>query len=188
MDLTAMAIERLLAAHPHLAAVPHDAPNGLDTPLPAPPPIDWTRAGNIIPIAGDVHDDEGVEAEQEEEPVSWDDWALCLGAEIMAEVRAEVWKRLHYTCSAGIAHSKSMAKVSASLLCGADGRFARRGRSRMRRQCCGRAPRPVSCSTWSLQMCVGGVGVADAQIRFLGGKLGQAIATEFNAKTVGDLL
>lgn len=32
------------------------------------------------------------------------------------------------------------------------------------------------------------VSVTDKQIRFLGGKLGTAIATEYGAKTVGDML
>jgi hypothetical protein len=48
---------------------------------------------------GDLADTADVE-EQEPEKGSWEDWALCLGAEIMAELRAEVWKQLHYTCSA----------------------------------------------------------------------------------------
>jgi DNA polymerase eta len=37
---------------------------------------------------------------QVDSAVTWEDWALCVGAEIMADVRAEIWKRLHYTCSA----------------------------------------------------------------------------------------
>jgi len=107
MDLTPMVVDRLLAAHPHLATVPDDAPDGLDSPLPPAPPIDWSKAGNVIPIQRGEEDSH----EEGEEVDTWQDWALCLGAEIMAEVRAEVWKRLHYTCSAGIAHNKAMAKV-----------------------------------------------------------------------------
>lgn len=105
-----MVIDKLLALHPHLAAVPEDATEGLDTPLPPAPPIDWSKAGNVVPISSDG----GVDGETqgEIEKPTWEDWALCLGAEIMAGVRAEVWKRLHYTCSAGIAHNKAMAKVS----------------------------------------------------------------------------
>jgi DNA polymerase eta len=106
MDLTPMVIDRLLQAHPHLATVPPDAPDGLDSLLPPAPPINWSKAGNIIPI-----DTEGEEPPAEETD-TWQDWALCIGAEIMADVRAEVWKQLHYTCSAGIAHNKAMAKVS----------------------------------------------------------------------------
>ena len=133
MDLTAMSLSRLLALHPHLATVPADAPDGLDTPLPPAPPVDWSRAGNLVPTERELvarrieegldevnSDDEGDEAtagEQHERRgetsgETWEDWALCMGAEIMGEVRQAVWDRLHYTCSAGIAHNKAMAKVS----------------------------------------------------------------------------
>ena len=118
-----MVIDRLLATHPYLAAPPPDAPEGLDSPLPEAPPIDWTKAGEVFPVNGE--ESEPVSAEHEddiegggepfssqrsdEEPritkggdagATWEDWALCYGAEIMAEIRGEVWKRLHYTCSA----------------------------------------------------------------------------------------
>lgn len=134
-----MALERLLVRHPYLATVPDDAPEGMDSPLPPPPPIDWTRAGNVFPINGDADQADEVEEREEErsedgeqepqgrprEETTWEDWALCMGAEIMAEVRSEIWTRLHYTCSAvstsievrevlttqGIAHNKAMSKV-----------------------------------------------------------------------------
>ena len=108
-----MVLDKLLELHPHLATIPDDAPEGLDTPLPTAPPIDWTKAGNVIPVGGGENGVDG-ETEGEVEKPTWEDWALCLGAEIMAGVRQEVWKRLHYTCSAGIAHNKAMAKVSLS--------------------------------------------------------------------------
>ncbi|WOO83821.1 N-acetyltransferase eso1 [Vanrija pseudolonga] len=131
MDLTPMAIKQMLKTFPHLAAVPPDAPDGLDTPLPPPPPVDWSRSGNVIPLNGQKKVETGEEGkdssedEVEDVPSTWEDWALCFGAEIMMQVREEVWTRLHYTCSA---------------------------------------------------------------IRFLGGKLGNAISEEFGANTVGDLL
>jgi len=116
-----MVIDRLLAVHPYLAAPPPDAPDGLDSPLPKAPPIDWTKAGEVFPVNGEesttIEAEEGHEGEGGGEPcssqrsdepprepketgVTWEDWALCFGAEIMAEIRGEVWKRLHYTCSA----------------------------------------------------------------------------------------
>lgn len=119
-----MVIDRLLVIHPHLAELPDDAPDGLDSPLPCPPPIDWTKAGNVFPVEGEAgaasgggeEDTQGREghvsssqkSDDGERPglkggrhdVSWEDWALCLGAEIMAEMREEVWNQLHYTCSA----------------------------------------------------------------------------------------
>ena len=122
LDLTSMAIVRLIALHPHLAAVPLDGESTLDTPLPPAPPIDWSRAGNLFPINGEKKhtptdpdgDIEAVAADQDgnsddEEDrararagseANWEDWTLCLGAEIMAEIRAEIRQRLGYTCSA----------------------------------------------------------------------------------------
>ena len=120
LDLSLMVNERLLAQHPYLAAVPADAPDGLDSLLPPAPPIDWTKAGEVFPINGDSaagdQEDEHAEDERSEDgrsddgqivtprkrrnEATWGDWALCLGAEVMAEVREEVWKKLHYTCSA----------------------------------------------------------------------------------------
>lgn len=104
-----MVIDRLLERHPHLATVPADAPEGIDTPVPAAPSIDWSKAGNVVPIGV-----EGVTSEEANDTAhqdTWEDWALCMGAEIMADLREDVWKRLHYTCSAGIAHNKAIAKV-----------------------------------------------------------------------------
>jgi len=115
-----MVNERLLAQHPYLSAVPVDAPDGLDSLLPPAPPIDWTKAGESFPINGENNNREKEEEEEDDErsedgrsedgqiatprkrrnEATWSDWALCLGAEIMAELRGEVWKRLHYTCSA----------------------------------------------------------------------------------------
>lgn len=51
----------------------------------------------------EVSDDEDgqeryVEHTQKED--TWGDWAICIGGEIMNEIRAEVRKRLGYTCSA----------------------------------------------------------------------------------------
>lgn len=133
MDLTAMSLARLLSYHPHLASVPADAPDGLDTPLPPAPPVDWSRAGNLVPTDRELAErrlEDGLEEvnsddEAEEQAHrhdherrgetggdTWEDWALCMGAEIMGEVRRAVWDRLHYTCSAGIAHNKAMAKVN----------------------------------------------------------------------------
>jgi DNA polymerase eta len=127
LDLTPMVIDRLLEIHPYLAAQPVDAPDGLDSPLPRAPPIDWTKAGEVFPTNGEgsepvaeVEGEEQGEGEmyssqqsneegrgpagesrgRRDDDVTWEDWALCLGAEIMAEIRGEVWKRLHYTCSA----------------------------------------------------------------------------------------
>lgn len=107
LDLTALTFREILFRHPHLSNVPPDAPHGIDTALPPPPPISWTAAGNIFPIKGekgDKSDEDGNGQEDEdsgeEEVGGWEDYALCCGAELMAKIRAEVHKRLGYTCSA----------------------------------------------------------------------------------------
>ncbi|WVQ81880.1 hypothetical protein IAT38_004007 [Cryptococcus sp. DSM 104549] len=185
LDLTPMAIEKLLEAHPYLATVPADAPNGLDSPLPPAPPINWSKAGNVFPVNGESAGDTGegevaaeggsVSGSQEDEGSdtdggrrsgdNWEDWALCMGGEIMWAVRAEVFKRLHYTCSAGIAHNKSMAK-----LCSA---WKKPGNQTILRS----SATPAFLQDREF-----------TDIRSLGGKLGAAIASEFDAKTVGDML
>lgn len=124
LDLTLMVFDRLIALHPHLANVPDGCT--LDSPLPTPPPIDWSKAGNVIPAtssttptgtdanakSSDATARTPADGDEEEGQDTWEDWALCLGAEIMGELRAAVFDKLKYTCSAGIAHGKAMAKVS----------------------------------------------------------------------------
>jgi DNA polymerase eta len=115
MDLTPLVIERLIALHPHLIDIPKDAPDGIDSPLPPAPPINWRKAGYVIPSREEVEqeeDDRSSDGGENSGLPSWGDWALCIGAEIMGEVREQIWKRLHYTCSSGITHNKAMAKVS----------------------------------------------------------------------------
>jgi DNA polymerase eta len=115
LDLTLMVFERLLIRFPYLATIPEGTT--LDTPLPSPPPIDWSKAGTILPVPGEdekaAEDTADTEAQVEAGTYqdTWEDWALCLGAELMAELRAEVYDKLRYTCSAGISHGKAMAKV-----------------------------------------------------------------------------
>lgn len=124
LDLTLMVFDRLLARFPYLAAVPDG--KTMDSPLPPPPGIDWSKAGNVLPIDGETDGiDEpnmpskdqvdGVQAGSAGYQDTWEDWALCLGAEIMAELRAAVFEELKYTCSAGISHGKAMAKVCYSI-------------------------------------------------------------------------
>jgi DNA polymerase eta len=118
MDLSAMVRDRLLAAHPFLAQIPVDAPEGIDSLLPQAPHIDWTDAGHVLPTLAEYMESNN-EPDDEEEALQrigvsttcWSDWALRIGAEIMMDVRQAIWKRLHYTSSAGIAHNKAMAKV-----------------------------------------------------------------------------
>ncbi|BEI98559.1 hypothetical protein CcaverHIS631_0308580 [Cutaneotrichosporon cavernicola] len=169
MDLTPIVIDRLLELHTYLRTVPPDAPDGLDSPLPPPPPLDWGKAGHVVPVDMGEVGVEDVEREcggwEEGQESTWADWALCLGAEIMADVRAEVFRRLHYTCSAGIAHNKTLAKI------------------------CSGWKKPNQQTILRLAATPGFMRDMDfTDIRFLGGKLGSAIAEEYSAKTVSDML
>lgn len=47
-------------------------------------------------------------------PLTWSDICLALGAEIVRETRAAVTERLGYTCSAGIATNKMLAKLTSA--------------------------------------------------------------------------
>lgn len=106
LDLTVLTIKEILRRHPYLASVPADAPQGIDTPLPPPPPISWAEAGNVFPIKGETEDvdpavdHDGNDEEGAEGVGGWEDVALCLGAELMGRLRSEVREKLGYTCSA----------------------------------------------------------------------------------------
>lgn len=106
LDLTILTIKEILRRHPHLASVPADAPLGIDTPLPRPPPISWAEAGNVFPIKGETKeadpavDYDGNDEEEAEGVGGWEDVALCIGAELMGRLRGEVRAKLGYTCSA----------------------------------------------------------------------------------------
>ncbi|TGO07848.1 hypothetical protein BTUL_0242g00130 [Botrytis tulipae] len=45
--------------------------------------------------------------------IDWDEIALNIGAQIIRNLRKEIFESLHYTCSAGIAHNKALAKLGA---------------------------------------------------------------------------
>lgn len=83
----------------------------------------------------------------------------------MSKIRAQVKLELGYTCSAGVAHNKTLAKL---------------------------------CSAWKkpdAQTVLRHLAVPAflnpmpfTKIRFLGGKLGDAMAKEYEASTVSDML
>lgn len=103
----------LLERYPWLAEVPTDAPDGLDTPLPPPPPILWDNLGAVVPISPPAKtsegteksetSDDGLESETSEggdELTTWHDVALSIAAGLMEKIRAEVRNQLGYTTSA----------------------------------------------------------------------------------------
>lgn len=95
MDLSTPIRALLLARYPELS---HSPPADLDTPLPAPPSLDW-------------HAKEWAAVPGPDEAPGWADVALYLGAEIMNDVRKAVEDQLGYTTSAGISHNKVLSKL-----------------------------------------------------------------------------
>lgn len=182
-DLTLAVRQLILQRFPHLARPPAGAPDGLDTPLPPPPMIDWTNLGHRLPTQNDpqpsADPDDQVPAAQPtaageeqqsssqdmlEQAETWTDYALACGAELIYKVRTEIKDRLGYTMSAGIASNKTLAKLSAS-------ERKPNGQTTML---------PAATPIYLKDLPV-------SKIRFLGGKLGRAIEAEWQSSTAGDL-
>lgn len=95
--------QKLLNRYPELQLPPPY--NDTSYPLPPAPSIVFgDELGAIVPLS---------EGESEEDPVDWDDVVMSIAAEMIREVRKEVEDKLGYTCSAGIARNKMLAKLAA---------------------------------------------------------------------------
>lgn len=106
-DYTQCVRDVLLERYPYLAKPPSDAPDGLDTPLPPPPPICWDSLGFLIPINPPTSESPNEPGPAREEPVlddekiiTWHDVALAIAAELMQKIRVEVHTKLGYSTSA----------------------------------------------------------------------------------------
>ncbi|CAE6446588.1 unnamed protein product [Rhizoctonia solani] len=181
-----------------------DGPFDLDTPLPVPPAqIDWAGLStHIIPVTSDSPADKDAASRPitpslttemalnstddipvssptpaspdssstdltkvgSDAPPTWHDVALSIAAELMRDVRQATFEKLGYTLSAGIARNKMLAKLSASYR------------------------KPMAQSVLRNVAIPGYLGPMPFQkIRFLGGKLGDAMAAQFGATTVSEL-
>ncbi|KIM40011.1 hypothetical protein M413DRAFT_415219 [Hebeloma cylindrosporum] len=185
IDFSKPVREIILQTYPYLAQVPADAPDGIDTPLPTPPQVSWEGLGNLIPVdlpppseekarpeeanaAGRGNSEPSTTAEPpefEESPVTWHDVALSVAAKLMGRAREQVRVKLGYSTSAGVARNKFLAKLSAS--------YRKLNNQSILRN----AAIPNYLKPMQFQ-----------KIRFLGGKLGEAIAKEYDVSTIGDLL
>ena len=119
IDFTRPVREELLKRYPYLATVPPDAPNGLDSPLPPPPPISWDGKGTIVPVHPPKEKQDDAEGsapaegqptspggeednvvEEDDEETTWHDVALSIAAELMMRIREDIRDKLGYTTSA----------------------------------------------------------------------------------------
>ena len=102
LDLSAQIHGILLERYPELAVAPYDDPTE-NLPLPPSTALNW-KADALI----DLDDNQ-----TEDEDPDWDDVVVNIGSEIVRDVRKTIKERLKYTCSAGIARNKMMAKLGA---------------------------------------------------------------------------
>lgn len=154
-DLSAQVHAMLLERYPQL-----DGPPPYDDPtenLPRPPTtaLDWGKDALVDLDASQTEEDEP----------DWDDIVMLLGSEIIRGVRAAVREKLQYTCSAGIARNKMLAKLGS-------GHNKPNGQTVVRNRAVGQF---LS-------------GFKFTKIRNLGGKLGDEVVAAYNTDTVSDLL
>ncbi|GBE88531.1 N-acetyltransferase eso1 [Sparassis crispa] len=183
IDFTRPVREEILKRYPYLAQVPPDAPHGADSALPPPPPILWDNLGTVIPItppppessidganvtpevSRPALEEEHESVQDDDGSTTWHDVALSIAAEYMEKIRDDIRTKLGYTTSAGIARNKFLAKLTASYK-------KPNSQSLLRNAAIPNYLRPLPFQ----------------KIRFLGGKLGKALAEQYDVSTVGDLL
>lgn len=155
MDLSAQVHGILLERYSELRGPPpYDDPTE-NLPLPPSTALDW-NADALIDLDSE---------EMEENAPDWDDIAMLIGSEIVRSVRATIRDRLKYTCSAGLARNKMLAKLGA-------------GHKKPNNQTVIRN-RAIQHFLSSFKF---------TKIRNLGGKLGDEVVSTFNTDTVSELL
>jgi len=104
LDLSAQIHSIILERYPEISGpAPYDDPTEF---LPRPPStaLDWNTDALVDLDRSETEDDDP----------DWDDIAILLGSEIVRSVRAAILERLKYTCSAGIARNKMIAKLGSA--------------------------------------------------------------------------
>ncbi|KIW17220.1 hypothetical protein PV08_04411 [Exophiala spinifera] len=154
LDLSAQIHQILLERYPELKYAPYDDPTE-HLPLPPSTALDW-QADALVDLDS---------AETEDDDPDWDDVAMNIGSEIVRGVRAAIREKLKYTCSAGIARNKMMAKLGAGY----------------------RKPNQQTIvRNRAVQHFLSGFKFT--KIRNLGGKLGEQVVDTFNTDEVTELL
>ncbi|THC96421.1 hypothetical protein EYZ11_004118 [Aspergillus tanneri] len=128
------------------------------TPLPRPPTtaLEWKPEDSLIDLN---------ENETEFDDPDWDDIAMLIGSEVVRSIRDAVWEKLSYTCSAGVARNKMMAKLGSST---------------------NKPNKQTIVRNRAVQNFLGGFKFT--KIRMLGGKLGDQVSAHFGTEQVSDLL
>lgn len=155
LDLSAQIHSILLERYPELRGpAPYDDPSE-NLPRPPTTALDWNTDAVV-----DLNTDE-----TEDDDPDWDDIAILVGSEIVRSVRGAIRDDLKYTCSAGIAHNKFIAKLGS-------------GHKKPNQQ--------TIVRNRAIQFFLSGFKFT--KIRNLGGKLGDQVVATFGTDTVKDLL
>lgn len=131
-----------------------------------------THLPKPLDITLDWDDDQLVQCESETEDgnpehdmLDWHIIALQIGSQIVREIRKKILDGLNYTCSAGIAHNKVVAKLAAG--------HNKPNKQTVIRKCC----------TGTFLN-----GYKSTKLRGLGGKLGRQVVTTFDVEVISELL
>ncbi|KAI9681864.1 MAG: DNA-directed DNA polymerase eta rad30 [Bathelium mastoideum] len=155
LDLSAQIHSIMVERYPELGRpAPYDDPTE-NLPRPPTTALNWDTDALV-----DLDD-----GQTEEDDPDWDDVAILLGSEIVRHVRAAIREKLEYTCSAGIARNKMLAKLGS-------------GHKKPNQQ--------TVVRNRAVQQFLSGFKFT--KIRNLGGKLGDEVVSAFNTDTVKDLL
>lgn len=155
LDLSSQIHSILVERYPEISGPPpYDDPTEL---LPRPPTtaLDW-NADALVDLD---------HTETEDDDPDWDDIAMLVGSEIVRSVRAAIRERLKYTCSAGVARNKMIAKLGSA-------------HKKPNQQTVVRN-RAVQDFLGEFKF---------TKIRNLGGKLGEDVVSKFSTDQVKDLL
>ena len=155
LDLSSQIHSILIERYPEIAGpAPYDDPTEL---LPRPPTtaLDWNTDALVDLDSSETEDDDP----------DWDDIAILLGSEIVRSVRAAIRERLKYTCSAGIARNKMIAKLGSAHK---------------------KPNQQTIVRNRAVQQFMGGFKFT--KIRNLGGKLGDEVVNKFQTDQVKELL
>lgn len=160
IDLSPLVFGVLLQRYPELrdGCLGEDRSASLSQRLPCPPTtaLKWNAEDCLVDLN---------ENETEVDDTDWDDIVMLIGSEIIRSVRAAVWDQLSYTCSAGVARNKMMAKLGSG---------------------CNKPNKQTVVRNRAVQNFLGGFKFT--KIRMLGGKLGDQVAGHFGTEQVSDLL
>lgn len=155
LDLSAQIYSIMVERYPEISGpAPYD---DLTEFLPRPPTtaLDWNTDALVDLDTSETEDDDP----------DWDDVAMLIGSEIVRSVRGAIRDRLKYTCSAGVARNKTIAKLGSAHK---------------------KPNQQTVVRNRAVQQFLGGFKFT--KIRNLGGKLGEEVALKFKTDQIKDLL